>query len=200
MNNEAKEKISLVNLLLSFSLLGFIAIIGIVIWQRGEALHYLSNLFLLEKPLINIPIGVILGIGMTSVVVILAKITRTKLPINKYTKLLKEIMLRPYGPIVVGVLPGVFEEILFRGFLLPIAISLIGTHWAVIVTSFIFFVLHIPQYRNIWIINMSVLVLSIVLSYAFIWTGSLWVAILGHAIYNFSVTYLTKKGYLEFED
>lgn len=198
MNNEPKEKISFADLLLSFSFLGVIALIGIVIWQRGESLHYLSTLFSLEKPLIHPLIGIILGIGMTTIVVLLVKITKTKMPMNKYTQILKEIMLRPYGPIVIGVLPGIFEEILFRGFLLPLAISLIGTHWAVIVTSLLFFGLHIPQYRNNWIVNMSVLLLSIVFSYVFIWTGSLWVAIVGHSMYNFSISYLTLRGYLEF--
>lgn len=194
------EKIPLSRIVHAFSFLGIVAVLGIVIWKRGESLSFFSQLFSMEQLLMNLAIGV--GVGLIAIVLILLliKATSLRLPMNDYMKHLKEIMMRPYGALVIGVLPGIFEELLFRGFLLALGIELIGTFWAVIVTSVIFCALHFPQYRNIWLINMYVLLLAVVLSYLFILTGSLWAPMAAHAVYNYGVTVLTQQGIISFAE
>lgn len=199
MTHQPDDRITLLGLLISFSLLGVIALLGISIWQGRETLEFLEDIFRFEGIDVDVLIGLLIGIAAVIFVVLLVKITKTKLPRNKYTQLLKDLMLRPYGPLVVGVLPGIFEEMLFRGFLLPLAMSLIGTTWGIIIVSLIFCALHVPQYRNNWVVNFHVLLLAIALSYSFVWTGALWAPMLAHTVYNYLVSVLTLRGIINLE-
>ncbi|MEO6134619.1 MAG: CPBP family intramembrane glutamic endopeptidase, partial [Ginsengibacter sp.] len=82
--------------------------------------------------------------------------------------------------LIIGVLPGIFEEVLFRG-----GIQNIFTRWtknpwvAIIATSIIFSIIHLSYYG--FFVRFA---LGIILGLVFYYSGSLWLAIILHFLYN----------------
>lgn len=82
--------------------------------------------------------------------------------------------------IVMALLPAFAEELLFRGVLLRIFKSWTANiHLGVLFTSLVFTALHFQPYKFL-----PMVVLSVILCYAFYLTGSLWVPILLHFLNN----------------
>ncbi len=84
--------------------------------------------------------------------------------------------------IMIGVIAGLGEELLFRGVIQRLVAQYIGSvHAAVWIGGILFSIIHfqpegfIPRF-----------LLGVLLGYTFIWTGSLWTAILGHIFFNSS--------------
>lgn len=115
-----------------------------------------------------------------------AEITREILDINSVWKLILSLL-------VVGVMAGLSEEMLFRGALLrTMQDSRLGMHSVVWLTAILFSALHMQFYGFV-----PRMLLGVWLGYLFVWTGSLWVPIIAHALNNSTVvvlSYLTNKG------
>lgn len=82
--------------------------------------------------------------------------------------------------IVIAVIPAVFEEIFFRGFLLQNLRRMMGVNLAVWISAFVFSFLHF-QFLGFF----PRMVLGAMLGYLVIWSGSIWPAIVGHFANNF---------------
>lgn len=100
---------------------------------------------------------------------------------------------------ILAVLPGFFEELLFRGALQPILIGWSkSAFWGIFITSLLFSLLHLSYFGFL-----PRLFLGMVLGYIFYYTKNLWMSILFHFLNNaFAVAsfYLySKKGELDFE-
>lgn len=81
----------------------------------------------------------------------------------------------------LGLLPGLSEEFLFRGIMLPG----LGLGWvALVLSSLIFGVLHISGVQQ-WSYAMWAAIIGLVLGYSAIATGNLFVPVLAHIITNF---------------
>jgi len=83
--------------------------------------------------------------------------------------------------LAAAIAPALFEELLFRGFLLP-SMEPYGPKWAIFISGILFALLHgrieaLPTH----------LVLGMLLSYLVLRTGSLWSAILYHGIHNAAI-------------
>jgi sodium transport system permease protein len=92
-----------------------------------------------------------------------------------------------YAIFLVGILPGICEEILCRGFLLSSFRSRFGNSGAVILAAILFGLLHMNPYRlvpTIW--------LGLLLGFIVIYTGSIFPAMLAHALNN-SLSFLVEK-------
>ncbi|MGB2925166.1 MAG: CPBP family intramembrane glutamic endopeptidase [Limnothrix sp.] len=102
-----------------------------------------------------------------------------------------EFVLRPLAlPDVLwlGLLPGLSEEFLFRGIMLPA----LGMGWAALgVSSLIFGVLHISGVQQ-WSYAVWAAIIGLVLGYSAIATGNLFVPILAHIITNFTSSLIWK--------
>ncbi len=82
--------------------------------------------------------------------------------------------------IVIALLPAIFEEVCFRGGIQNILTRWFKGPWiAIILTSIIFSAIHISYYG--FLVR---LVLGVVLGLIFYYSGSLWLAILVHFLYN----------------
>lgn len=82
--------------------------------------------------------------------------------------------------IVIGVLPGIFEEVCFRGGLQNLLVKWSKNPWvAIIVTAILFSVIHYSYYG--FLVRFA---LGIILGLVFYYTGNLWLAILMHFLYN----------------
>jgi len=93
---------------------------------------------------------------------------------------------------VVGLLPAVGEEMLFRGVLQKTFTQMTkNVHWAIWITGFIFAAVHMQFYTFLPRFMMGVL-----FGYLFVWSGSLWVTITAHFINNSTaviIHYLAQK-------
>lgn len=82
--------------------------------------------------------------------------------------------------LVIGVLPAVFEEVLFRGGIQNILTRWFKNPWvAILLTGFVFSIIHISYYG--FFVRFA---LGIILGLVFYYTGSLWLAIILHFLYN----------------
>ena len=82
--------------------------------------------------------------------------------------------------IIIGLLPAIFEEVCFRGGLQNILMRWFKGPWiAIIITSIIFSAVHISYYG--FLVRA---VLGVVLGLIFYYSGSLWLSILFHFLYN----------------
>lgn len=84
------------------------------------------------------------------------------------------------GLLVVAVLPGIGEELLFRGLMQPYVHRLTGNqHVAIWVTAFIFSAIHMQFYGLL-----PRMMLGAMFGYLFAWSGSIWIAAFAHFVHN----------------
>lgn len=82
--------------------------------------------------------------------------------------------------LIIGLLPAIFEEVCFRGGIQNILMRWFKGPWiAIILTSIIFSAVHISYYG--FLVRFS---LGVVLGLIFYYSGSLWLSILCHFLYN----------------
>ena len=85
-----------------------------------------------------------------------------------------------FSMVIIGLLPAIFEEVCFRGGLQNILTRWFKGPWAaIIITSIIFSVVHVSYYG--FLVRFA---LGIVLGLIFYYSGSLWLSILFHFLYN----------------
>jgi uncharacterized protein len=96
--------------------------------------------------------------------------------------------------LMIGILPAVGEEFLFRGVVQPLFHKWTkNVHVAVIISAFLFSAIHFQFYGFI-----PRFLMGILLGYSFAWTGSLWVPIMIHFINNTAaviMSYLFMSGH-----
>ncbi len=81
---------------------------------------------------------------------------------------------------IIALLPGIFEEVCFRGGLQNILMRWFKGPWfAVILTAFVFSIIHISYYG--FLVRFA---LGIILGLVFYYSGSLWLSIIFHFLYN----------------
>lgn len=76
------------------------------------------------------------------------------------------------------------EEILFRGFLYPALNRYTGVYPAIIITSVLFTLAHYTQLKDDFLFIVIIFVLSFIITYIRAKTGSTWLAIIMHYVYN----------------
>ena len=115
-----------------------------------------------------------------------AEVTQEMLNINSVGQLILCVL-------VVGVMAGLSEEMLFRGAMLrTMQDSRLGKHAVVWITAVLFSAFHMQFYGFV-----PRMLLGVWLGYLFVWTGSLWVPIIAHTLNNSTVvlmSYLSNKG------
>ncbi|HEY9725405.1 MAG TPA: CPBP family intramembrane glutamic endopeptidase [Chroococcales cyanobacterium] len=109
-----------------------------------------------------------------------------------------EMVLKPLvlpDLIWLGLLPGMSEELLFRGVMLP-AVGLNAT--GVLATSLLFGVLHLSG-RQQWPYVVWASVVGLLLGFSAVATGNLLVPIVAHIVTNLLSSYLWKLGHRQVE-
>ena len=115
-----------------------------------------------------------------------AQATRTLLDIHSIWELVPCVL-------VVGLMAGLSEEMLFRGAMLrTMQDSRLGTHAVVWIVAIVFSAIHMQFFGFI-----PRMLLGVWLGYLLVWTRSLWVPIIAHTLNNSTVvvmSYLANKG------
>ncbi|MCD4732213.1 MAG: CPBP family intramembrane metalloprotease [Bacteroidales bacterium] len=98
--------------------------------------------------------------------------------------------------IIIALLAAVGEELLFRGVILQLFVEWFkNKHLAIIISAILFSAMHIQFYGFL-----PRMVLGILFGYIFIWSGSLWIPIVLHFIFNgitVVAAYLYYKGLIQ---
>lgn len=76
------------------------------------------------------------------------------------------------------------EELLFRGALLSALVQRAGTVWAVVISSLLFGLIHLPGLSFQWYAVPGLILIGVGLAVLRLWSGSLWPAVLAHATNN----------------
>ncbi|MBI3676423.1 MAG: CPBP family intramembrane metalloprotease [Proteobacteria bacterium] len=142
---------------------------------------------------LDIPVGAkgLYGLGFDALVILvvasqlfrLPKLVGEKLP--KLREQMKEIKITPRSRrefivfFFVAITAGVWEELLYRGFLLWFLTPYVGLIGAVVLSSLIFGIGHIYQgWRGV----PRTAAIGLIFAIAFAWSASLWWVMLAHAI------------------
>jgi uncharacterized protein len=124
------------------------------------------------------------GVGLGLIITVLSGLTyRFCPPYRKSADYYLDLVLKPLvlpDIIWLGLLPGLSEELLFRGVMLP---ALGADHVAVIVSSLCFGVLHLSGAQQ-WPYVVWATVVGLIFGYSAIFTGNLLVPIVAHIMTN----------------
>ncbi|MGG4268348.1 CPBP family intramembrane glutamic endopeptidase [Peribacillus simplex] len=171
-----------------FLILGLILI---AIFRWGEMLPFIFSLFVPNEfsYLLVTLLGLIVGAIIVLIVVGLIIITKIELPQTEGAEIINKIMKTPSGIAVSSLGGGFIEEFFFRGVLIGM---FIGYHqisdWAVIfISSFLFWIIHIPQYKGVYLAYVLVFINGLLFALLFYFTGSLIPSMISHAIYNLGI-------------
>ena len=163
---------------------------AIILWIIAKLWLQFGNFSLMpwrwhQKELL---LGIALGLAITG----LSSLAYRFLPFyRKSANYYLEIVLKPLALpdlIWLGLLPGLSEELLFRGVMLP-AFGL--DHLAVIVSSICFGVLHLSGSGQ-WAYVFWATIVGVILGYSAFFSGNLLVPIVAHIVTNLVSSYLWK--------
>jgi len=171
-----------------FLILGLILI---AIFRWGEIIPFIVSLFVpndLSYLFVTL-LGLIVGTIIVLIVVGLIIKTKTELPQTESAEIINKIMKTPSGIAVSSLGGSFFEEFFFRGVLIGL---FIGYHHiingvVIIFSSFLFWIIHIPQYKGVYLAYVLVLINGLIFALLFYFTGSLIPSMIAHAIYNFGI-------------
>ncbi|MEY3401124.1 MAG: hypothetical protein RLZZ86_739 [Cyanobacteriota bacterium] len=163
---------------------------AIVLWIVAKLWLHWGNIILFkwfwdEKHLL---LGIALGVSIT---LLSALAYSFSVPYRKSADYYLEIVLKPLAIpdlIWLGLLPGLSEELLFRGVMLP---ALGADHLAVIVSSLCFGVLHLSDTQQ-WPYVIWATLIGVILGYSALLSGNLLLPIVAHIVTNLFSSYLWK--------
>ena len=163
---------------------------AIVLWIVAKLWLYWGNIILFK--LYWHEQDLLLGIGLGVIITILSgSAYRFSVPYRKSADYYLEIVLKPLAMpdlIWLGLLPGLSEELLFRGVMLP---ALGADHLAVIVSSLCFGVLHLSGPQQ-WPYVIWATLIGVILGYSALLSGNLLLPIVTHIVTNLFSSYLWK--------
>lgn len=93
-----------------------------------------------------------------------------------------------FATLFIAVQPAIFEEVAFRGFLFNNLKKVSNGISAVYITGFIFGIIHLQIISLIWLVP-----IGLAFGYLRNKYNTLWYGIIGHFVYNFSITYFEFK-------
>ena len=134
----------------------------------------------------------LLGIGLGIIITILSGLAyRFSPPYRQSADYYLKMVLQPLALpdlIWLGLLPGLSEELLFRGVMIP---ALGGNHLAVIVSSLCFGVLHLSGLQQ-WPYVIWATIIGVILGYSALLSGNLFLPIVAHIVTNLLSSYFWK--------
>ncbi|MEH1800557.1 MAG: CPBP family intramembrane glutamic endopeptidase [Nostoc sp.] len=138
----------------------------------------------------------LLGVGLGFLITALSGLTyRLWTAYRKSADYYLQVVLKPLALpdlIWLGLLPGLSEELLFRGVMLP---ALGADHTAVVVSSLCFGILHFSGSQQ-WPYVIWATIVGMILAYSALLTGNLLVPIVAHIITNWISSYFWKMSQL----
>lgn len=190
-DNPDFEPLTRTQVLVAMGITAIVLLVVAKLWLKFGSVTLLSLDFTVEGLLIGLGIGV--GItAMSSVVYRLWSAYRKSADV--YLNLVLKPLVLP-DLIWLGLLPGMSEELLFRGVMLPaIGLNAVG----VIISSLVFGVLHLSGSQQ-WPYVVWATIVGLLLGFSAVGTGNLLVPIVAHVATNWLSSFLWKLGNREAE-
>ena len=185
-NNPEIEPLTRTQILVAMGVTAVILLIVAKLWQKFGSVSILS---------IQVTsYALLLGVGLAAGIIFANSIVYHLWPAyRRSADFYLEMVIKPLqwpDLVWIGLLPGLSEELLFRGVML----SALGLNWiALIVSSVVFGILHLSGSEQ-WPYVVWVTVVGFVLGYSAIATGNLLVPIVAHIVTNFVSSCLWKAG------
>jgi uncharacterized protein len=186
-NNPELEPLSRTQILVFMGITAILLLMVAKIWQKLGGVKLLSVQFNTEALIWSL--GLAVGITITS-----GLIYRLWPSYRRSADIYLELVIKPLmwaDLIWLGLLPGLSEELLFRGVMLP-ALGLNIT--AVIISSVLFGVLHLSGAGQ-WPYVVWATIVGFALGYCALVTGNLVVPVVAHIITNLVSSFLWKINY-----
>lgn len=159
--------------------MGVTAVVLLVVskvWLHFSSVPLLAVRFSIQSLLQGIGLGIGISIASAIVYRIWAEYRRSA---NEYLTLVLKPLLPP-DILWLGLLPGLSEELLFRGVMLPeVGLDFLG----VLISSLCFGVLHMSNLKQ-WSYVVWASIVGIALGMSAVWTGNLLVPIVAHVLTN----------------
>jgi uncharacterized protein len=186
-NNPELEPLSRTQILVFMGITAILLLMVAKIWQKLGAVELLSVKFSTQAFIWSL--GLAVGITVTS-----GLIYRLWPAYRRSADFYLELVIKPLmwvDLIWLGLLPGLSEELLFRGVMLP-ALGLNLT--AVVISSVLFGVLHLSGAGQ-WPYVVWATIIGFALGYCALVTGNLVVPVVAHIITNLVSSFLWKINY-----
>ncbi|MEH2056972.1 MAG: CPBP family intramembrane glutamic endopeptidase [Nostoc sp.] len=171
-------------------ILGAMGVTAIILLIVAKLSLYFGNFSLFSWDLNQKDL--LLGVGLGFVITALSGLTyRLWTAYRQSADYYLEVVLKPLALpdlIWLGLLPGLSEELLFRGVMLP---ALGADYTAVIVSSLCFGILHLSGSQQ-WPYVIWATIVGMILAYSALLTGNLLVPIVAHIITNWISSYSWK--------
>jgi uncharacterized protein len=159
--------------------MGVTAVVLLVIskvWLHFSALPMLPVRFSVQSLLQGVGLGVAISIASAIVYRVWGEYRRSA---DQYLTMVLKPLLVP-DLLWLGLLPGLSEELLFRGVMLPeFGLDFVG----VLLSSLCFGVLHMSNFKQ-WSYVVWASIVGIALGMSVVWTGNLLVPIVAHVLTN----------------
>jgi sodium transport system permease protein len=141
-----------------------------------------------------------IAISAGIIVSIISQLINIVFPVSKeYTEALGKLFKMNETPwkvfLVISLLPGICEELLFRGFLIRF-FEKYSVRWAVVISAILFAAFHLDPFRFI-----PVLLLGLLLGYLAVRSGSIYSSMFSHLINNgmaFALVTFSDAGWVKF--
>lgn len=181
----------LLQILLGLTPFLFLGIVLIAIFRWGNVIPFMLSLFVpSELSFLQVTLlGLIVGTVVVMVSVALIIKTKTKLPQSEGTETILHIMKTPSGIAVSSLGGGFFEEFFFRGVLIGLYVGYSPIMDGIVIgaSTFLFWIIHIPQYKGVYLAYGLVLINGMIFALLFYYTDSLIPSFIAHAIYNLGI-------------
>ncbi|MEL6136414.1 MAG: CPBP family intramembrane glutamic endopeptidase [Cyanobacteria bacterium J06628_6] len=178
------EPLNRTQLLVAIALTSIVLLVVSRLWLSLDSVDRLPLKVSLTHTAVGLGLGLAITAASTLMFVLWPAYRRSA---EFYLKFVLKPLVLP-DVIWLGLLPGLSEELLFRGVMLP-ALGL--TPLGLIVSSLCFGVLHLSGIRQ-WPYVVWATVIGLVLGGSAIATGSLWVPIVAHVITNLVSSFFWK--------
>jgi membrane protease YdiL (CAAX protease family) len=186
-NEPQMEPLSRIQVLIAMGVTALVLLLIARFWLLFDSVIMLSVEFDAEILLL----GVAIGLGITGASAIAYEVWPSyRNSANTYLKLVLE-PLNWVDLIWMGLLPGLSEELLFRGVMLPaIGLNIYG----IVFSSLCFGILHLSGLQQ-WPYVVWATMIGLVLAMSAVWSGNLLVPILAHTTTNFIASLFWKVKY-----
>ncbi|ACK69077.1 Abortive infection protein [Gloeothece citriformis PCC 7424] len=185
-NNPDLEPLTRTQILVVMGVTAIILLVVAKVWQ------YLGSITIVEIKF-NVQ-ALLFGLGIAAGIITASSIIYRLWPAyRRSADAYLELVIRPLiwpDLIWLGLLPGLSEELLFRGVMLP---ALGGNLIAVILSSCLFGILHLSGTQQ-WPYVVWATIVGFALGYSILITGNLLVPIIAHIITNLVASFLWKAG------
>jgi len=172
-------------------------VVGLIlwVWLSGGIKAVVQALMRMEHPLLEGMLIVLSSIVLGVLNLMLDRFARRHFPMRWWWDASFMFLLKLSGVrlLLITFLVAISEEIFFRGFVLTFMMQLFRSSLVgVVLASYVFMIMHV-QYQRKPVLQFAVFSSGVLFSLLYLWTGSMFVVIAVHFLYDFMLLMVLKR-------